>query len=357
MEEVEGISERSGAVLVALPDDRLLLHGGECLGVNFGDCFVSSPLTASESVGVAFTPLALRENIAPCPRAGHNICLSGSQVVLFGGTTTMADGDTVYHNDVWTLSLNAGQEKQSGACEEVWEWTPLQSNETSFLAPSPRSLCAIMPLNPRVDVQQPLDVEEKIKMLGLSPTTATATSSIFSGDVLIFGGFGLMENCGDGNEDNEDEDDEKEDAVISSGDVTMSIDVNQEPETHNESPDSDAQASSVATTGRTNDENIMNIDESNNGVTEDDDDDSESVAEGYLGDCWLLDSRSGAFCEVTITGAHLKPLGGCTFASVSNHEGIQKCIAFGGFGGENYAGEVCRFATTQIAGDWESLDE
>lgn len=345
-EEVGGVSERSGAAMESLPGGGLLLHGGECLGVSFGDCFVSSPLS-SGSAGVSFAPLALSVGESPTPRANHSLCLIGSLLVLFGGTTTLEDGDTVYHNDVWTLSPEAGGEKESGEGTLCWQWSPRQSNPGA-LAPSPRSQCATVALSPRVGVLAVDTLEANMRDLNLShPQEGAATR--FFGDVLIYGGFGLMEDEGVDEKMEVDEkgDDEVGKMEVSTSNVVVSLTESPKALPTDLPPITMLGPSSVAA----NTDSTTSLNDDINNVKDDevDDDDDGSVAEGYLGDCWLLDSSSGAFCEVFVEGAVLGPTGGCAFSAVfDTQRGKQDVVAFGGFDGEAYSGHLCTFSTAQI---------
>lgn len=357
VEEVEGVSERCGAAMVSLPDGTLLLHGGECLGASFGDCFVSSPLPPS-SAGVSFSPVATPAVEAPTARASHSLCLVGDVLVLFGGTTTLENGDTVYHNDVWTLSHGAGKEKESGECkcDLAWQWCPRQSAPGS-LAPSPRSQCATVVLSPRVNVLAVDTLEADMRALALSQGDAT---SHFSGDVLIYGGFGLMEDEGvDEKEDVADEKDEDEGGKmeVCTSDVIVSLTETQQALQTDKPVAVDTvlgERGESSTAAATNTAESINNDSSNRKDDDEDDEDDGSVAEGYLGDCWLLDSSSGSFCEVFVDGAVMGPIGGCAFSTLFDAQaGKQDVVAFGGFNGEGYIGHLSTFSASQITSEGE----
>jgi hypothetical protein len=137
---------------------------------------------------------------APYPRAGHSICLAGSLdapvLVLFGGTSNMEDGDTLYHNDVWTIAFDTSSTSQIG------QWTPLV-NDLNSLAPSPRSLCAVAPLMlpislTNIEENEKKSISNSEKSIHNISEAEDSTGKLVEpglsyGEILIFGGYGLVE--------------------------------------------------------------------------------------------------------------------------------------------------------------------
>ena len=350
VEEVNGVTERSGAVMVALPDGRLLIHGGECLGHFFGDCFVSSSPVQS-SVGVSFTEIATcgseAECVGPHPRANHSLLTLHTtlpRLILFGGMSCSEEGETVYYNDVWVLTnnaLNAVPAVTTSQVEErmTWEWARLPVVEGS-LAPSPRSLCAAVSLSSQVEVSY---AEGDMKSHTLMESQErNGSASAIRGDILIYGGYGLDEVITEAVFDGDENDvkDGHSNNNVEKDNTTMSLD--------------DVSVEIISETSKLEiGDHSHRVSDSQNSIVnrKDDsaaDDEIESnIVEDYLSDCWLLDSSTGKFCEVSLWDTSLKPVGGSTFAMLGLHDGI----LFGGFNGSQYEGTLAAFDVSQIGSD------
>lgn len=169
LHEESPIPERHSHVVVAIPGGRMIVHGGECIDF-LNDCWLFDSLHNS------FLQIPTPADASPCPRSSHSAAYSAPYIVLFGGMTSTAsamggaeepsglpkDTTPVYLNDLWLLDTSR--------TDVSWTMVSLRG-----LAPSPRDLPAMA-------------------------TVEGATGR--SGDVLIFGGYGLYTT--------EDDDEEEE---------------------------------------------------------------------------------------------------------------------------------------------------
>lgn len=327
-EEVPGVSERSGAVMKALKYKggyMLFLHGGECLGQHFGDSFVTSHFVLEEKEDgrhtpsqqeVLFTRLPNASSallppsppaddsihtpgqdgsnsmsLAPPPRSSHSLAVVSSfpspspLLILFGGTANMEDGETVYFNDTWMLRADID-------CDvTTWQWRPLQSTDNCelSLAPSPRSLCAMLPLRSRLVVPQEFDAADLLDGNDVDVGDGRA----FHADILLYGGYGLLET----------DDDYEEDVKVDSNETTDDID------------------EASARLGLED----MSINKENK------EDEDQGVVEGYLSDVWAIDIEKGSFCEI-VGDFQTVPCGGHSLAHVDK----DSIVSFGGFDGSNF---------------------
>lgn len=138
LNEEAPVSERMGHVGIALGNDHLMIHGGDCLGNVFSDSWLYTVSTASWQCVSCPTQRDISEGKAPCARSSHSACYMVEQkfFVLFGGSVPMLQNnsgstgagltESTHMNDLWLLDLSAGPE-QIGK----WSWTQVAAKARS----------------------------------------------------------------------------------------------------------------------------------------------------------------------------------------------------------------------------------
>jgi hypothetical protein len=265
------ISERHNHVVVSIPGSRMFVHGGEC-GSFLGDCWMYYALHNS------FQQVPTPSGSSPCPRSSHSAAFCDPFVVLFGGVTSPAafavdpiaaeDFQPVYLNDLWILDTSSA--------ECTWRMISV-----SGIAPSPRDL-------PSVVCVQEVTGE--------------------SGDVLIFGGYGLYMEESD---DEEEEEEEGSGKVSGDGDDGGGEDLEQSSVGMAGSK-AEAVAAMIDTVGSIRLEGVSDKDDNaaeatavavpvvgdvNGGY----DGDGSGVGEGYLSDAWIVNIHTLMSTEVDLT--------------------------------------------------------
>ena len=129
--------ERSNHVCIALDDDRMLIHGGDCMGVR-GDTWIYI-----KSANLWLEIARNHPNI-PCSRHSHSIALwtplgdpTRKCVVVFGGLTSSPQSpreEMLHLNDMWLLDYNSVNPLS-------WSW---QRVDCIGFAPSPRDSPAMV---------------------------------------------------------------------------------------------------------------------------------------------------------------------------------------------------------------------
>jgi len=138
-------AERAGHVCVAIDADRMLVHGGECMGTIFDDLWLFTASTnawlrISPAAAVAAEAGALSSTSWPAGRAAHSACYCPeiSSIAIFGGYSSAA---MHYFNDLWLLPVTtAGVGNQ---------WTLVTFDG---IAPSPRDLPGLVCVNEKLIV-------------------------------------------------------------------------------------------------------------------------------------------------------------------------------------------------------------
>lgn len=143
--------ERAGHVCVAISDDTMLVHGGDCMRPLDDAWVYNSSANSWSEVGTA--------SPKPPARSQHSAvyCPEINSVAVFGGMFQQ-DGETVHLNDLWLLACTGDI--------RGWAWSRVTC---STIAPSPRDL-------PMMHYQDGLGL-------------------------LIFGGYGLSEGAAEGEAD------------------------------------------------------------------------------------------------------------------------------------------------------------
>ncbi len=292
LEEEAPVSERMGHVCVALDDDHMIVHGGECLGKSFNDTWL---YTASSSAwqrvhdNINLDPVTMN---VPCARSSHVACNipNVNKVALFGGCT-LVDGEPSHMNDFWLLDTSPGflnvpawtwsrKEGTVDGIQALAQETQLSGDDglvdiDNNVFPSPRDMPAMVPV-----------------------ITAVGPK------ILILGGYGLQEV-------EEDEIEEEIEMETSGGMEASKSDVLGE-----------------------NTEDIVTV--------------------GYLSDVWTVD-MGGTCVELGdddvlfVSGEDpVEPAWGCGGAKrgsklVSTSQGI---LSFGGFDGNSFCGTLERIELT-----------
>lgn len=324
--------ERHNHVALSLPGGRLFVHGGEC-GRFLGDSWIY------DTVNNNFLQIPTHLDASPCPRSSHSATFCDPFVVLFGGVTSSSalnldpaggvDSQPVYLNDLWVLDI-------SGA-DYVWRMINLNG-----IAPSPRDLPSVM------SVQEVTGV---------------------SGDVLIFGGYGLyLEESDDDNGEEEEEDDGGE---VSGDHAIANVGCDGIAAEQVESFVSKAEEVDPAFIDTLKSINLEGVSDEGNGsgdrCTEekvgesvdrggsgsDEGDGGSEVAEGYLSDSWIINIHNFTSTEVNLAcgSSTLGEQSGwrgarfiMTRPTTSRHDACNESgfTMTGGFNGERFGGIVER---------------
>lgn len=147
-------SERSGHVMVAINEEELIVHGGDCMRP-LDDLWILNCRT------LQWTAIITECGLRPAPRSSHSasFCESSKTLCVFGGQSrSMGPGKgeeyLTYLNDIWIIRTDAEK--------TFWQW---QQVELVTLAPSPRD--------------------------------AAALTFVDDSTLLLYGGFGLSEEEGE----------------------------------------------------------------------------------------------------------------------------------------------------------------
>jgi hypothetical protein len=160
VEEEAPVSERMGHVAIAIDDDHMIIHGGDCLGNIFNDTWLYTVSSASwQLINECNFNIGLGGDI-PCGRSAHSACYmeENNTVVIFGGSAPI-DGEFTHFNDFWVLDINAGYDNL-----KAWKWLQVQAStetndededneneeeddEDEAIFPSPRDMPSILPVS------------------------------------------------------------------------------------------------------------------------------------------------------------------------------------------------------------------
>ena len=135
------VSERMGHVCVAVDNEYMLVHGGECMGKCFDDTWIYN---ANTNVWKTFPKDTNNQGSAPLGRCSHSACFQPeSQVVLLFGGYTIEDGAPLYLNDLWAIEVSTLL-GSGGGTKAVWK--QVFCADSTALTPSPRDLPVMVAL-------------------------------------------------------------------------------------------------------------------------------------------------------------------------------------------------------------------
>lgn len=270
------VSERGGHVMVAVDENRALIHGGECMR-HLGDSWIFDSRSKQFQEIVGSGPV-------PSPRSSHAAVYNCTLhfVAIFGGHTLLGDGDDMtpaYLNDLWILHVDTLS----------WSFIPFAG-----LAPSPRDLPALVTQHQRL---------------------------------FILGGYGYEEESSDDDEEEEEGEEDVEQPVEQ--DEEVSKPVNSPAAASEEVSDAIASLNISNSDAHAPSAPSLHINEA---TEENCDEDDDSVTMSYLRDIWTVDIHTHETSEASVVLANGKR--GCHMSRLTTG----KIVAFGGFNGQEFFG-------------------